>query len=77
MKNYGKVLKYNGVYGNIKSIDGGNYILLDKNVIDYDIKECDNVEFEPEFFKTSEVEIQIARYVKKLSKIQDINPRQK
>lgn len=68
MKNYGKVINYNGVYGNIKGVDGIDYTLLDKNVIDKDIKELDNVEFEKEYFKTPEIEINIARFVKLLKK---------
>lgn len=68
MKNYGKVMKYNGVYGNIKGYDGNDYKLLDKNVIDKNIKLLDNVEFEKEIFKTPEIEINIARFVKVLKK---------
>ena len=45
MKNYGKVMQYNGVYGNIKGIDVVDYKLLDKNVVDKNIKLSDNVEF--------------------------------
>lgn len=68
MKNYGKVMQYNGVYGNIKGIDGVDYKLLDKNVVDKNIKLSDNVEFEKEIFKTPETEINIARFVKLLKK---------
>lgn len=68
MKKYGKVTKYNGVYGNIKSIDGMNYKLLDKNIIDQSIKTSDNVEFEHDTIKTPEVEVNIARFVKILRK---------
>jgi len=65
MKNYGKVIEYNGVYGNIKSIDGNEYKLIDKNIIGEEVKESDNVEFEPEVHKTPEVEIKIAKLVRK------------
>ena len=68
MKNYGKVMEYNGVYGNIKGIDGIDYKLLDKNIIDKNIEILDNVEFENEIFKTPETEIYIARFVKVLKK---------
>ena len=68
MKKYGKVMEYNGVYGNIKGIDGVNYKLLDKNIVDTDLKVNDDVQFENEFYKTSEVEINIARFVKVLKK---------
>ena len=68
MKNYGKVTEYNGVYGNVKGIDGVDYKLLDKNVVDKNIKLSDNVEFENEVFKTPEIEVNIARFVKVLKK---------
>ena len=67
-KKYGKVTKYNGIYGNIKDINGIDYKLLDKNTIDKNIKELDNVEFEQDIYKTEEVEINIARFVKLLKK---------
>ena len=70
MKKYGKVINYEGVSGNIKGIDGINYLLLDKNIIETDlnIKKDDNVEFESEYIKTPEVEINIAMFVKVLKK---------
>lgn len=71
MKNYGKITKYNGVYGNIKGIDGNNYVLLDKHLLDRDVNVLDNVEFESELYKTPEVEVQMATFVKSLSKKQD------
>ncbi len=70
MKNYGKVTTYNGLYGNIKGVDGINYVLLDKDLIDKDVNVSDNVEFEPEAFQTPEVEVQMARFVKSLTKEQ-------
>ena len=71
MKNYGKTTKYNGVYGNIKGIDGNNYVLLDKHLLDRDVNVLDNVEFESELYKTPEVEVQMATLVKSLSKKQE------
>ena len=70
MKNYGKVTKFNGLYGSIKGVDGIDYVLLDKNLVDTDIKLYDNVEFEPELYQTPEVEVQMARFVKSLTKEQ-------
>lgn len=70
MKNYGKVTKFNGLYGSIKGVDGVDYVLLDKNLVDTDIKLYDNVEFEPELYQTPEVEVQMARFVKSLTKEQ-------
>ena len=64
MKIYGKINDYNGVYGSIIDEDGIKYTLLDKNIIDKDIKINDKVEFENDVFKSSEVELNIARFVK-------------
>lgn len=71
MKKYGKVTRYNGLYGNIKCVDGVDYMLLDNNLVDKDVKVLDNVEFEPEEFTTPEVEVQVARFVKSLTKEQN------
>ncbi len=77
MKNYGKVTKYNGLYGNIKGVDGVDYVLLDKNLVDPNVDVLDNVEFEPEVFQTPEVEVQMARFVKSLTKEQTQQRRNK
>ena len=66
MKNYGKVLEYNGVYGKVKGVDGNVYILLDKNIIDEEIKESDDVEFDSEVLETTEITLSLARHVKVL-----------
>ena len=68
MKNFGKIIKFNGAYGNIKGTDGKDYILLDKNIIDKNIKVADDVEFEPETIKTPEIEVNVAVFVKTLKK---------
>ena len=77
MKNYGKVTEYNGLFGNIKGVDGVDYVLLDKNLVDKDVNVLDNVEFEPEVFQTPEVEVQMARFVKILTKEQTQQRRNK
>ena len=77
MKNYGKVTEYNGLFGNIKGVDGEDYVLLDKNLVDKDVNVLDNVEFEPEVFQTPEVEVQMARFVKSLTKEQTQQRRNK
>ena len=64
MKEYGKIKNYNGVYGAIMGEDGINYTLLDRNVLDENIKAGDIVEFEKENIKREEVELNIARFVK-------------
>lgn len=77
MKNYGKVTEYNGLFGNIKGVDGVDYVLLDKNLVDKDVNVLDNVEFEPEVFQTPEVKVQMARFVKSLTKEQTQQRRNK
>lgn len=67
---YGKVQEYNGFTGFIKGLDGKNYILTNDNInklVD-DIKEGDNVSFTPEEYKTIEINKNIARNIKVLTK---------
>lgn len=68
LKKYGKVMTYNGMSGTIKGVDGKSYLLLDKNLIDKDLNEFDNVQFESENYVTDEVEVELARFVKVLRK---------
>lgn len=77
MKNYGKITKYNGLYGNIKGVDGFDYVLLDKNLLDANVNVSDNVEFECEMYKTPEVEVKMAMMVKSLTKERDRQRRPK
>ena len=64
MKCYGIVIEYNGVYGIIKGIDEKDYTLLDKNVIDQNIKKGDHVIFEVEEVNKFGNVTNIARFVK-------------
>jgi len=70
MKNYGRVVKYGGISGTIKGNDGKDYLLLDKNIVskDVNIEPYDDVEFESDYHKTCEIEVNIARFVKVLKK---------
>lgn len=68
MKNYGKVTEYNGFYGKIKDNLGNDYVLLKKNLVDKQIKENDIVIFEEEKIQTPELEMNVARFVKKLKR---------
>lgn len=70
MKNYGKIIKYDGISGYITGIDGKKYILLDKNIIQEskELKINDDVEFETDCIKTPEIQLNIARFVKVLKK---------
>jgi len=69
MKKYGKIIEYDGETGNIKGIDGEDYVLLAQNTIDKNLKTSDNVEFEPELYETVELKMNIARFDKTLKKI--------
>lgn len=68
MKSYGKIVDYNGMYGHIKSVDGKNYIVLDKDMLESNLNVADYVEFVGENYNTVETNIDIARFVKKLEK---------
>ncbi len=68
MVNYGKITRYNGNHGNIKGIDGKDYTLLEKNLVDKDAVLYDNVQFDGETITTPEVEVNMARFVKVLRK---------
>lgn len=68
MKGQGKVTEYNGVYGNILGTDSINYKFLDKNIISENIEVSDDVEFEKDTYKTPEIEIKIAKFVRVLKK---------
>lgn len=70
MKSYGKIVDYNGMYGHIKSVDGKNYIVLDKDMLESNLNVADYVEFVGESYNTVETHIDIARFVKKLEKDQ-------
>lgn len=66
MKTYGKVVDYDGFYGHIRAVDGQNYIVLDKDMVESNLKQSDYVEFVAEQFDTVETNINIARFVKRL-----------
>ena len=68
MKSYGKVISYNKVHGIIKSEDGNECVLLYKNVVDEDVKENDEVEFELESVNNNDTTLNIARYVRVLKR---------
>lgn len=68
MKTYGKVVDYDGFYGYIRAVDGQNYIVLDKDMLESNLKQADYVEFLAEQYNTVETNINIARFVKKINK---------
>ncbi len=69
MKEIGKVKEYNGYYGKIIDREGKEYLLLDNQIVgNEDIQQLDAVTFVPENYNNSEVNKDIARFVRKLEK---------
>jgi hypothetical protein len=71
MKTYGKLLDYENGYGHILSVDGKEYIVLDRDILNLDLNKNDYVEFIAEQYNSVETNIDIARFVKKLDKNQN------
>ena len=68
MKSYGKVVEYDGGIGTIVGIDDNNYMFLDTDLIDKDIKKDDYVSFDKDLYKDIELTRYIARFVKIINK---------
>ena len=69
MKDFGKVKEYNGYYGKIINQDGKDFLLLDSQIMDnQNINNSDFVTFIAEKYQNSEVNEDIARFVKKYEK---------
>lgn len=69
MKEIGKVIEYNGNYGVIVNQDGKRYILLDKDIMDDNIiQPNDDVSYVPEKYTDEEIDENLARFVKKISR---------
>jgi hypothetical protein len=70
MKNYGSVDKFDGYNGIILGIDGKEYLFFDKEIMDEEnILVGDKVSFIPNVYSTVEVQCDLARFVRKLEKI--------
>ncbi len=67
MKNYGKIKDYNGYTGNILGVDGKNYLLLQKEIVEGKAEVDQNVSFLAETYETAEEKENIARFVKVLT----------
>ena len=65
--NYGKIVEFDGNVGNITDINGKKYLLL-KHELKDDLEKNDYVVFKAETYKSPEINENIARFVKKLSK---------
>lgn len=73
MKTFGKVKEFDGYNGSIQAIDGKEYLLICDEIAENNvISEGDNVYFEPDLYKTPEMEEYVARFVRKLEK-QEVN----
>lgn len=68
MKIIGKIKEFDGYSGTIIDRDNNSYILIKNELIDKDLKQGDIVTFEPEVFKTVEIEENIARFVRRATK---------
>lgn len=68
MRQYGKVLTYDGYVGNIIDSNGTNYIFTRKDLKDNTIVEGDFVKFNIEVFETVEIKEYTARFIKKATK---------
>ena len=68
MKSYGKVTEYDGYTGTIVGIDGKNYLLLDVELVDKDIKIDDYVSFDADVYEDVEFTRYVARFIKRIKK---------
>lgn len=69
MKEFGKVIEYDGYYGKITNQDGKEYTLFDKEIMNNEqLDKYDIVSYVPESYSNDEVEENIARFVKKIEK---------
>lgn len=66
MKQYGKVLTYDGYVGNIIDSKGIKYIFNTKDLKDKKIVEGDFVSFNVEIFETVEIKEYTARFITKV-----------
>lgn len=66
MKQYGKVLTYDGYVGNIIDSKGIKYIFTTKDLKDKKIFEGDFVSFNVEIFETVEIKEYTARFITKV-----------
>ena len=71
MKEQGKVNKFDGYNGEITNNEGKKYLLIKDEIIEKEndiLNEGDSVSFRGEKYKNSEVDLNIARFVKVLKK---------
>ena len=65
MKQIGKIIEFDGFSGILINNDGIKHIFTNDDLLTNEIKPNDIVLFESELYKTIEIEIYIARFIKK------------
>lgn len=68
MKQVGKIIEFDGFSGTLINKEGIKHVFSNADLISTDLKVNDLVTFESELYKTVEVEVNIARFVKKYEK---------
>ena len=69
MKDYGKVIKFDGYVGIIIDKEGKEFLLLKQEIVENNkIQEGDSVIFNPEIYENGIIKKDIARFVKILKK---------
>lgn len=68
MKKIGKIIEFDGFSGQLIDKEGNKHIFSNDDIISKDLKLNDIVTFDSELFKTIEVEVNVAKFVKKIEK---------
>lgn len=68
MKNFGKIVEYDGYVGTIVGMDGNRYMFVDVDLIDKEISCNDYVSFDKDLYKDVELTRFVARFVKRINK---------
>lgn len=67
MKCYGKIVEYDEYVGTVLGIDGNNYMFVDNDLVDKDVKKGDFVSFDKDLYKDVELTRYMARFVKRIN----------
>ena len=68
MKKEGKIIKFDVFCGTILDNENKEYFMPNEEIMSDKLKVNDKVTFEPDVYKTIDVEIKLARFVKKLDR---------
>lgn len=69
MKCYGKIVDFDGYVGNIKGVNGKDYLFLCTDIVTGGIQIDDYVSFDCECYEDIELKKNMARFVKKMDKV--------